>query len=320
LLKLVVILPFKIDHHHHHLPPRPDRFVRQMAQRPAIRPLVLLLKYFLYSRGLHDTYTGGIGSFALQLMVLSYLQLHPSRNDRFWQQSESTFSLGAMFLSFLSYFGKEFNYCKVGISVRDHGSLFLKTKTLRFDSNRPFLLALENPLDPTLDVGRNSYNIIKVRKAFDVAHGTLLAAMMLPPDTLSPSLLSRVLPVMDMVYKMRASPHASTPVPRSMSYSSSSSSSSSDAKKSQATCVVLDEDIEVLHQAPLSSRPPPSSSSLAAKGSAQTTSSGQQHARTFETVLDGNKKRKGTQALEVIDLLSDEEQVSAASKKSKHRA
>ncbi len=41
-----------------------------------------------------------------------------------------------------------------------------------------------------MDVGKNSYNIIKVRKAFEVAHTTLLA---LPTaETASLSLLSRI--------------------------------------------------------------------------------------------------------------------------------
>lgn len=40
-----------------------------------LRPLTLFLKYFLYIRGLNDTYSGGIGSFLLQLMIVSHLQV-----------------------------------------------------------------------------------------------------------------------------------------------------------------------------------------------------------------------------------------------------
>jgi non-canonical poly(A) RNA polymerase PAPD5/7 len=226
-------------------PESAEWFVKEMARRPMMRPLILLIKYFLYSRGLHETYHGGIGSFALQLMVLSYLQLHPSRNDKHFKKADTLYTLGAQLVSFLSYYGKEFNYVKVGISVRDQGSLFLKARAPTlcflfllcffdfdmcwcvcqtaydwFDPNRPFLLCMENPLDTSMyftqlyftayvaisvtfvkfmrplscrsamDVGKNSYNIAKVRKAFEVAHTTLLA---LPTsETASLSLLSRI--------------------------------------------------------------------------------------------------------------------------------
>lgn len=40
-----------------------------------LRPLVLVLKYFLLQRDLNETYTGGIGSYALVLLVISFLQV-----------------------------------------------------------------------------------------------------------------------------------------------------------------------------------------------------------------------------------------------------
>jgi len=46
--------------------------------------------------------------------------------------------------------------------------------TCRYDPNRPFLLSVENPDEPSLDVGRNAYNIVKVRKAFDHARRRLI--------------------------------------------------------------------------------------------------------------------------------------------------
>jgi non-canonical poly(A) RNA polymerase PAPD5/7 len=48
-----------------------------MVDQPALRPLALFLKFFLYCRGLHETYSGGVGSYMLLIMVLSFLQLHP---------------------------------------------------------------------------------------------------------------------------------------------------------------------------------------------------------------------------------------------------
>ena len=40
---------------------------------PELRPLILILKAFLKSRNLNETYHGGVGSFLLTMMVSSYL-------------------------------------------------------------------------------------------------------------------------------------------------------------------------------------------------------------------------------------------------------
>jgi non-canonical poly(A) RNA polymerase PAPD5/7 len=56
-------------------PESAEWFRSEVAARPALRPLTLLMKYFLYTRSLHETYHGGLGSFAIQLMLLSHLQV-----------------------------------------------------------------------------------------------------------------------------------------------------------------------------------------------------------------------------------------------------
>jgi non-canonical poly(A) RNA polymerase PAPD5/7 len=40
-----------------------------------LRPLVMVLKYFLLQRDLNETYSGGIGSYSLVLLVISFLQV-----------------------------------------------------------------------------------------------------------------------------------------------------------------------------------------------------------------------------------------------------
>lgn len=55
-------------------------FVRNMCQlMPQFQPLVMILKYFMHVRNLQDTYSGGLGSFALILLVIAALQHHPCR-------------------------------------------------------------------------------------------------------------------------------------------------------------------------------------------------------------------------------------------------
>jgi non-canonical poly(A) RNA polymerase PAPD5/7 len=42
---------------------------------PALKPLIMVLKHFLYCRRLNETYYGGIGSFVLLLMVSNFLKV-----------------------------------------------------------------------------------------------------------------------------------------------------------------------------------------------------------------------------------------------------
>jgi hypothetical protein len=66
--------------------------------------------------------------------------------------------------------------------VRPHG-VYLHLPLLRvlwarrrgcFDYSRPFLLSIENPLEPSMDVGRNSYNVARVQQACGHLLHTLL--------------------------------------------------------------------------------------------------------------------------------------------------
>mmetsp|Transcript_58247 Transcript_58247/g.116716 ORF Transcript_58247/g.116716 Transcript_58247/m.116716 type:complete len:90 (+) Transcript_58247:41-310(+) len=86
-------------------------------------PLVLFLKYFLLQRGLHDTFTGGMGSWLLCNVVLHFLQRHPSRRD---PKEYARISLGHLLFDFFWYYGEEFQYEWQGISVVDGGRIFDK--------------------------------------------------------------------------------------------------------------------------------------------------------------------------------------------------
>ena len=141
---------------------------------PPLRPLVLVLKFFLSQRGLNETFTGGVGSYMLQLMVVSFLQQR-HRTDRA-TGLVSPQNLGSLLLEFFELYGRDLNPTITGISVRRHGSYFPKRSRNWFNPARPNLLAIENPDDDKLDVGKNSYNYHRVRRAFDHAHDAIVAA------------------------------------------------------------------------------------------------------------------------------------------------
>ena len=84
--------------------------------------------------------------------------------------------MGALLFEFLELYGRDFNYATVGVSVRHNGAYFPKAQRHWAYPHRPSLLAMENPDDASLDVGKNSFAMPRVRRAFDHAHGRVRAA------------------------------------------------------------------------------------------------------------------------------------------------
>lgn len=162
---------------------------------PPLRPLTFVLKYFLASRGLNEPYSGGIGSYMLQLMIVSFLQ-HRER-DSFNFRRPSVYNLGCLLVEFLELYGMDLNYMTTGISVRHDGFYFAKGATDRREAyympNRPFSLAVENPLDPAMDVGKGSFKIQTIQRSFEVAFKMLLAHVA-EPVIRAPSILASILP------------------------------------------------------------------------------------------------------------------------------
>ena len=116
------------------------RIRRYLRRSPAFRPLTLVLKYFLAQRKLNETFSGGVGSFLLQMMIVSFLQ-HRHRqmavDDAMMQASSqgtgaapvssaSQSNLGSLLLDFFQLYGRDFNFVNVGISVRNKGSYYNK--------------------------------------------------------------------------------------------------------------------------------------------------------------------------------------------------
>jgi DNA polymerase sigma len=129
-----------------------------LSRYPPVRPLVLVLKYFLSQRGLNDTYSGGVGSFLLVLMAVHVVQAKlreaglagepvaagtvggaaaaaaapaagPGQKRRREDEGgapaaaatpavSNGLNLGVLFLSFLELYGHTLNTTTTGVSVR----------------------------------------------------------------------------------------------------------------------------------------------------------------------------------------------------------
>jgi non-canonical poly(A) RNA polymerase PAPD5/7 len=168
-----------------------DLVRKYLEQMPALRPLVLVLKQFLYNRDLHETFTGGMGSYLLTMTVVSHLQHHPGRGPTY---SEPERNLGALLIDYLHLYGLRFNMGAVGISVRGEGAYFEKRRRPGWaPAGKEHLLCVEDPNRPDSDLGRNSFNVRSAQRAFEHAYYAL--AVPPPPGAAEDeeTLLGRIL-------------------------------------------------------------------------------------------------------------------------------
>lgn len=178
---------------------------RYMDAIPPLRPLTFVLKYFLASRGLNQPYTGGVGSFMLQMMILSFLQ-HREREAQH-NRRPINYSLGGILLEFFEYYSLDFNFMTVGASVRFDGFFFPKgasdQKLSFWQPARPFSYAMENPLEPTMDVGAPSFKIGMVQRTFEVAFKVLLCHTAEPVQRVTSILASILPPTQEMLKRSK---------------------------------------------------------------------------------------------------------------------
>lgn len=72
-------------------------------------------------------------------------QLHPRIDTR-----RSNINLGILLIEFFELYGRDFNYAKTGIRVRNEGAYLSKEDVLKAmgTGNRPSMLCIEDPVQP----------------------------------------------------------------------------------------------------------------------------------------------------------------------------
>ncbi|KAK7076963.1 Non-canonical poly(A) RNA polymerase papd5 [Halocaridina rubra] len=201
---------------------------------PALPKLVIVLKQFLLQRDLNEVFTGGISSYSLILMTISFLQLH-QRLD----VSRPDTNLGVLLIEFFELYGRHFNYLKTGIRIKDGGAYISKDEVQKDmpEGHRPSVLCIEDPLIPGNDIGRSSYGVMKVKQAFDYAYIVLTQAVnplnTLISDPNNYSILGRIVRITDNVILYRQWIRKTFPISRPLASTTT------------------------LHQTPLHPAPPP---------------------------------------------------------------
>jgi non-canonical poly(A) RNA polymerase PAPD5/7 len=160
-----------------------------LSEMPALRALVLVAKAFLSQRSMNEVFTGGLGSYSIVCLAVSFLQMHPKIRRG---EIEPERNLGVLVMEFFEFYGLYFNYHEVGISLRDGGTYFNKAQRGWMDYKQS-LLSIEDPADASKlhvayaecgaqyrgvanDISKGSYSIARVRQTFAGAHGIMTAA------------------------------------------------------------------------------------------------------------------------------------------------
>ncbi|KEP50652.1 putative nucleotidyltransferase [Rhizoctonia solani 123E] len=157
-----------------------------LAQLPALRPLVFVFKAFLSQREMNEVYHGGLGSYSVFCMVLSFLQLHPKIRNA---EIDPSKNLGILLLELFQYYGDYFHYERTGISLRGGGQLFSKKARGWGLAQQPrqntSILSIEDPQDPSNDVSKGSYNMGRIRMTLSGGHSALSTIMFERNDQLT---------------------------------------------------------------------------------------------------------------------------------------
>ncbi|KAK9049859.1 hypothetical protein SSX86_031170 [Deinandra increscens subsp. villosa] len=131
-------------------------------QFPAATPLLLVLKQFLADRSLDQSYSGGLSSYCLILLITRFLQ-HEHHYGRSISQN-----FGGLLMDFFYFFGNVFDPRQMRISVQGSGVYIDRERGYSIDP-----IYIDDPLYPANNVGRNCFRIHQCIKAFADAYSTL---------------------------------------------------------------------------------------------------------------------------------------------------
>ena len=148
---------------------------KYMEEYKVLPYLFRVLKQFLAQRDLNEVFSGGISSYCLMLLIVSFLQRHP-RTD---VKRESKVNLGVLLMEFFELYGRNFNYQKIGIKLRNGGRYQSKDEIMKEMDNGeyPPLLCIEDPITRSVDIGKSSYGIMRVKEAFEHGFNVLDSAL-----------------------------------------------------------------------------------------------------------------------------------------------
>lgn len=138
-----------------------------LDEYPEARPLFLVVKTLISQKKLNDVVTGGLGSFALFIMVISHLQQWEMNFKDIIPFEDKQLRL---LDSFFQLYGLALPVDEVGISVRSLGTYYQRrtrypNRVIRQYPNGTGL-SIEDPLNVMNELGTNCYRLRVIRDLF----------------------------------------------------------------------------------------------------------------------------------------------------------
>lgn len=137
--------------------------IKQLRERPYLKYLATLLKYFLKRRHLSEVVRGGLCSYAQFLLILNFVQLHPLIQNGNIRVEDN---LGTIFMDFFQLYGLEFPFERAVISVLEIG----------YKPNRDSQISIEDPCNPGHNVAAGCTALPMIREIFSFSYKIMAAA------------------------------------------------------------------------------------------------------------------------------------------------
>ena len=133
-----------------------------------LKPMTIALKTILKNANLNNSYTGGLSSYGLILMIVSYIQ---NKRDSFYAEDETNL-IGNTFYGFLLHYGIKFDFNKYAIITYKineiNAALSDKETNLNIGQNAHELMIVD-PLNNKNNVAKTNYQFMNLKMAFMIA-------------------------------------------------------------------------------------------------------------------------------------------------------
>ena len=142
-----------------------------ITQYESLKPLVLALKNILKKANLNDPYKGGISSYGLILMIVSFLQKQKKIGKDI---SITENNLGRLFYEFVNFYGLQFDPSKYIIIARSNED---ETEDINIQNiqmtNMSNELVIIDPLNVSNNVAKSCYQFHNIKMSFIICVITL---------------------------------------------------------------------------------------------------------------------------------------------------
>ncbi|KAH0613969.1 uncharacterized protein H6S33_005855 [Morchella sextelata] len=150
---------------------------RELDERPYMRTMIILLKYWLKSRRYNKVYTGGLSSYGLALTVIGYFNVRKTVKARNctvedyhrWIEERD---YQRLLVDYLAFWSCQWKLASTMLEPAE-GAIYKKGTKGHCGKARNSLLCIADPTDPTNDVTNGTYKIFKLREAMKVLRNKL---------------------------------------------------------------------------------------------------------------------------------------------------